>query len=90
MAKYIIATLAVDGSMVEHNVHDWMKKILIEEAYRSNDKISSVMSFEYVMEHAFFKFADTPTKTVACYVFIDVVDPDDIAFLTLMGREPAL
>lgn len=58
---------------------DGMRDLIIETAYKLNDRLASVMGLDHVLEHAFIRMIDNDTA----WVLIDVDDPTQKALLTL-------
>ena len=56
MSRYIITKINVTAPMI-----DGMRDLIIESAYKLNDRLASVMSLDHVLEHAFIRMIDNDT-----------------------------
>ena len=79
MNRYLIQQFTMTGP-----TFDGLRDIMVQSAYNDNSEIASVMSLEYVMEHAIVnEYYDDNVGVGSATVSIDVTDPDHNAFLKL-------
>ena len=82
MNRYLIERFTMTGPMF-----DGLRDIMVQSAYNANSEIASVMSLEYVMEHATMtECYDDDAGVGSALISIDVTDPDHKAFLKLSNE----